>query len=146
VDWTLGPDTGPQACVAQVAGLTGSPLSFIATGAIVTPGFVLQGTQSMRVLIRAIGPGLAAFGVPDTVVDPQLALFNDKSVKIAENNDWGGTGELTAAFNRVGAFGLPANSKDAAVLVTLQPGLYSVQVSGVNTTTGVALVEVYEVP
>ena len=116
-------------------------------GTSLTAGFVVGGATPARILIRAVGPGLAAFGVPDTVVDPQLTLFNGSSVKIAENNDWAGTPDLTAAFNAVGAFALPApTSKDAALVLTLQPGSYSVQVSGVNDTTGVALVEVYEVP
>ena len=116
-------------------------------GSGLTAGFVLGGTTPTRVLIRVVGPGLAAFGVGGTVVDPQLALFNDKSVKIAENNDWAGTPELTAAFTSVGAFALPAaTSKDAALLVSLPPGLYSVQAAGVANTTGTALVEIYEVP
>ena len=115
-------------------------------GAGLTMGFVLGGSTPTKVLIRGIGPTLGAFGVPGTVVDPQLALFNSASVKIGENNDWGGTAELTAAFGSVGAFALPAASKDAALLVTLSPGLYSVEASGVSNTTGVALVEVYEVP
>jgi hypothetical protein len=71
---------------------------------------------------------------------------NLSSVKIGESNDWLGTAELTAAFASVGAFALPATSKDAALLMTLPPGQYSAQVSGVNNTTGTALVEVYEVP
>ncbi len=112
-----------------------------------TVGFVLGSGSPTKVLIRAVGPGLAAFGVPDTVVDPQLTLFNSSSVKIGENNDWAGGATLTAAFASVGAFVLPAGtSKDAALLVTLPPGGYSVQVSGVGGTTGTALVEVYEVP
>ncbi len=115
-------------------------------GTGLTVGFVLGGAKTTKVLIRAVGPTLGVFGVPGVVADPQLALFNGQSVKIGENNDWGGTAELTAAFNAVGAFGLGATSKDAAVLVTLQPGSYSVQVSGVANTSGVALVEVYEVP
>jgi hypothetical protein len=115
-------------------------------GTGLTAGFVLGGSAPTKVLIRAVGPTLGVFGVPGVVADPQLTLFNDKSVKIGENNDWGGTAELTAAFTAVGAFALPAASKDAAVLVTLPPGLYSVQVAGVANTTGVALVEVYEVP
>ena len=115
-------------------------------GAGLTVGFVLGGGAATKVLIRAVGPTLGVFGVPGVVADPQLALFNDKSAKIGENNDWGGTVELTAAFASVGAFALPATSKDAAVLVTLPPGLYSVQVTGTANTTGVALVEVYEVP
>ena len=115
-------------------------------GTGLTVGFVLGGSAATKVLIRAVGPTLGDFGVPGVVADPQLTLFNDKSAKIGENNDWGGTAALTAAFASVGAFPLPAASKDAAVLVTLQPGLYSVQVAGAGATTGVALVEVYEVP
>jgi hypothetical protein len=64
---------------------------------------------------------------------------------VGENNDWGGTAELSAAFSQVGAFTLPSGSKDAALLVTLPAGNYSVQVNGVGGT-GTALVEVYEVP
>ena len=116
-------------------------------GAGLTAGFVLGGDSPTTVLIRAVGPGLAAFGVPGTVVDPQLTLFNSASTKIGENNDWGGTAALTDAFARVGAFALPAvSSKDAALLVRLPPGLYTVEVSGLANTTGVALVEVYAVP
>jgi len=115
-------------------------------GTGLTAGFVLGGSTTTRVLIRVVGPGLAVFGVPATVVDPQLTLFAG-STKIGENNDWAGTAELTAAFASVGAFGLPgATSKDAALLVSLPPGQYSVQATGVANTTGVALVEVYEVP
>jgi len=115
-------------------------------GAGLTMGFVLGGSTPTKVLVRAIGPTLGTFGVPGTVADPQLSLFNSSSAKIGENNDWGGTAELTAAFASVGAFPLPVSSKDAALLVALPPGNYSVQVSGVSNTTGVALVEVYEVP
>lgn len=115
-------------------------------GTGLTVGFVLGGSTPTRVLIRVVGPGLAVFGVPDTVVDPQLNLFAGAN-KIGENNDWAGTAQLTAAFGSVGAFGLPgAASKDAALLVSLPPGNYSVQAAGAAGTTGVALVEVYEVP
>jgi len=115
-------------------------------GSGLTMGFVVGGATPAKVLVRGIGPTLGAFGVPGTVVDPQLTLFNSSSIKIGENNDWAGTAELTAAFANVGAFALPATSKDAALLVTLAPGNYTAQVTGVNGTTGVALVEVYEVP
>jgi hypothetical protein len=116
-------------------------------GTGLTAGFVLGGASPTKVLIRVVGPGLAAFGVSGTVADPQLALYNDKSVKIAENNDWAGAAELSAAFTAVGAFGLPnAASKDAALVMSLPPGAYSVQASGVGGASGVAIVEVYEVP
>ncbi len=116
-------------------------------GTSLTAGFVLGGGSPTKVLIRAVGPGLAAFGVEGTVVDPQLTLFNSSSVRIDSNDNWGGSAALTAAFASVGAFALPgATSRDAALLVTLPPGGYSVQVTGVANTTGTALVEVYEVP
>lgn len=115
-------------------------------GASLTAGFVIGGTGSMTVLIRAIGPGLAAFGVGGTVADPKLELFDGASKSIGANDDWGGTTALSAAFTSVGAFALQAASHDAALLATLQPGNYTVRVSGVNNATGVAIVEVYEVP
>jgi hypothetical protein len=62
------------------------------------------------------------------------------------NDNWGGGSALATAFGNVGAFALGATSRDAALLVTLQPGNYTAQVSGVNGTAGRAQVEVYEVP
>jgi hypothetical protein len=109
-------------------------------------GFVVSGTAAKRVLIRAVGPTLAAFGVPDVLADPELQIF--KGGELLEANDnWGGDPALAAAFARIGAFGLAdGNSKDAVLLVTLQPGAYTVVASGVNSSTGIALVEVYDVP
>jgi hypothetical protein len=129
-----------------------SVLKPLGTG--LTVGFTLAGTAPKTILIRAIGPTLGDFGVPGTVADPQLALFNSASTTpLASNDNWSvpvasapNATALTAAFSAVGAFTLPATSKDAALLTTLPPGGYSVQVSGVNNTTGAALVEVYEIP
>lgn len=112
---------------------------------ILIAGFVIGGEGSKTVLVRAIGPTLGAFGVTGALVDPKLELYAGQS-KIDENDDWGGDGALGDAFGRVGAFSLANNTHDAALLVTLAPGSYTAQVSGVNRTTGVALVEVYEVP
>jgi hypothetical protein len=122
-----------------------SVLKHLGTG--LTAGFVVDGTGPKRVLIRAVGPtiGAAPFNVAGAVADPQLTLFSGQT-SVGTNDNWGGTAELTAAFTQVGAFALPATSRDAAILVTLQPGNYTVQVSGVGGTTGVAIVEVYEVP
>ncbi len=110
-----------------------------------TVGFTIFGSTK-TVLIRAIGPTLGDFGVGGVVLDPKMVLFNSTSVKIDENDNWSGAAPVKAAMDAVGAFPLNATSKDAALLATLPPGGYSVQVSGVNNTTGVALVEVYEVP
>lgn len=117
---------------------------------ILVIGFVVTGTGSKNVLIRAVGPGLTQFGLGGVLADPQLRLFNAAGVATDTNDDWAATPALAAAhvtaFAQTGAFGLPATSKDAALLVTLQPGAYTAQVSGVGGTTGVALVEVYEAP
>jgi hypothetical protein len=83
--------------------------------------------------------------VAGVVADPQLSVFNGANQTIATNDNWGGGPTLSAAFTQVGAFALPANSRDAAVVTTLSPGSYTVQVNGVGGTTGLALVEVYEV-
>jgi len=112
-----------------------------------TAGFVIGGGSDKNVLIRAVGPTLnTAFGVPGVVSDPQLTLFGANSLKIADNDDWGGGDALTKAFTNVGAFALPENARDAALLATLAPGSYTVQVTGGKSDQGLVLVEVYEVP
>ena len=116
------------------------------TGAeILIAGFVIAGPTAKTVLIRAIGPTLGLFGVTGVLADPQLALYSG-TTKINENDNWGGSAALSAAFASVGAFPLATTTKDAALLVTLAPGTYTAQVSGVGGTTGVALVEIYDVP
>jgi hypothetical protein len=114
-----------------------------------TMGFSIAGTVPKSVLIRAVGPtlGAAPFNVSGTATDPRLTLFNGSSVKLDENDNWGGSVPLNTAFTNVGAFGLVNNaSKDAALLTVLPPGSYSVQVSGVGGSIGVVLVELYEIP
>ena len=74
-------------------------------------------------------------------------MFNGSSVAIAANNDWGGDGQLVTVGTRIGAFSSgSAPSKDAVLLIALSPGSYTAQVSGVNNTGGLAIVETYEVP
>lgn len=115
----------------------------IGTG--LTAGFVIGGLTNVRVLIRVVGPGLVPFGVSDTVADPQLTLFRG-TTPIGANDDWASALDVIMEGSRVGAFALPANSRDAALVATLQPGSYNVRATGVNGTTGVALVEVYQLP
>lgn len=116
-------------------------------GSGLTAGFVLAGDGPRTVLIRAIGPtlGAAPFSVPGVVSDPQLALFSGQT-QLNANDNWAGASALSAAFAQVAAFALPPDSRDAALLATLQPGSYTVQVSGVGGATGIALIEVYEIP
>jgi hypothetical protein len=114
---------------------------------VLIAGLVIQGNISQTVLIRGVGPALAAFGVSGVLADPQIAVFSGGS-QIASNAGWGtGTttaAQLSAAAAQVGAFPLPSGSKDSAILITLQPGAYTVQVTSVSGATGVALVEVYD--
>ena len=110
---------------------------------ILIAGFVVDGSVAKTLLIRAVGPTLAGFGVGGALTDPKLEIFQGQTKKV-ENDNWSTVAEATAAA--VGAFALGAGSRDAALLVTLPPGQYSAQVSGVAGGTGEALVEVYEVP
>ncbi len=108
-------------------------------------GFVIGGDAPKTVLIRGIGPTLAAFGVDGVLANPRLSLYRD-TMLVAENAAWGGSTALAAAFGQVGAFPLASDSRDAALLVTLLPGAYTAQLTGAANTTGVALVEIYEAP
>jgi len=129
--------------VTRLTNVSARAFSGTAAGAL-TAGFVIGGNGTDTLLIRGVGPALTQFGVDGVLAVPQLTLFNAAGAQIGTNAGWGGGTVLAAAFAKVGAFGLPATSADSALLVTLPPGLYTVQVSGANSTTGVALVEVYE--
>jgi hypothetical protein len=113
-------------------------------------GFVIGGTAPKTVLIRGIGPTLGDFGLTGVLEDPRVDLYRKVSgsadVLHASNGDWDTSGGLQTAFAQVGAFNLPDGSKDSCLLLTLPAGGYTAQVSGEGNTTGVGLVEVYEVP
>jgi glucose/arabinose dehydrogenase/mono/diheme cytochrome c family protein len=109
-----------------------------------TSGIVVSG-GSKKVLIRAIGPSLAQFGVPNPLSEPTLTLRGLGSEAVIGNNvRWGGTPSMRAAFASTGAFPLADDSRDAALLVTLSPGAYTVQATSSDRTTGVALIETYD--
>lgn len=114
-------------------------------GSALTAGFVVGGTTDVTVLVRVIGPTLAGFGVPNFAADPRVELRTGERV-VASNNDWAGATALATAFTQVGAFALASDSKDAALLATLAPGSYTVEVSAAAGASGAVLVEVYEVP
>jgi hypothetical protein len=111
--------------------------------AALVAGFVIDGATEKTLLIRGIGPGLGQFGLADALRDPKIEVFDGTARKLAENDDW--TPPLGAVFGRVGAFGLPAGSKDAALQLTLPPGLYTARLSGADGGAGEALIEIYEV-
>ena len=126
-----------------------SCLQQVPANGVLTAGFVVGGTTPLRVLIRVSGPSLAGapFHVPGTLADPRLTVFNDQRVAIASNAGWEGSSTITTANAATGAFAFAgATSKDSAIVLTLNPGLYSVQASSVSAKAGVVLIEVYEVP
>ncbi len=108
-------------------------------------GFVVS-DNSLTLMIRGIGPTLAAFGVPAVLANPSLRIYRGAEL-IAENNDWSNSGaaKLFADANaQVGAFALSPGSLDAALLLTLPPGAYTAQIAGLNDSSGNALIELYE--
>ncbi|HWA07837.1 MAG TPA: DUF1800 family protein [Opitutaceae bacterium] len=118
----------------------------VGTGAnVMITGFIIQPGSPKQVLIRAVGPQLAKapYNVPGTLANPVLSLYNSSNVLIGTNDNWSTADAAT--MSAVGAFALTPGSTDAAMIVTLSPGTYTAQVSGVSNGTGVALLEVYDV-
>src|SRR5256714_1995861 len=126
-----------------------STRSFVQTGDnVMIGGVIVQGTQSRRVILRAIGPELTQYGVPDILADPTLELHDSTGALIASNDNWQHTiigGIITADQVRdiQNSGHAPTDPRESAIIATLQPGNYTAIVRGVNETTGVGLVEVY---
>jgi hypothetical protein len=104
-------------------------------------GFIIQGNRPKTVVVRAVGPSLAAYSVSGALADPMLQIYSGQTV-MASNDDWQTSSNVAA----VQASGLaPANKLESAILTTLNPGAYTAIVSGVGEATGVAIIEVFEV-
>jgi N-acetylneuraminic acid mutarotase len=142
--------------VYDLSGGASSILSNISTRSFVQTddnvmigGFIVQGAQPKRVIIRAIGPDLTQYGVPDPLADPTLELHNGTGALIASNDNWqhtiiGGiiTSDQVRDIRNSGY--APGDPNDSAIIAELPPGNYTAIVRGVNNTTGVGLVEVYD--
>jgi hypothetical protein len=110
-------------------------------------GFMVSGTSAKPLLIRGVGPSLAPYGLTGLLADPVLNVYDGFGNLVATNNDWGTpvgvtttqvtatAATLTSTAAQVGAFPLIVGSKDAALIVTLAPGAYTIQVSGNGGTT-----------
>ncbi len=127
-----------------------STRAFVKTGTSVEiGGFVIAGSRPAKVLLRAIGPTLSQFGVNGVLAQPSLGVVDSSGNTVASNTGWStnaNVASLASEMTAVGAFALPSASADSVLLLTLPPGAYTAVVSGVNGTSGVALVEVYEAP
>jgi uncharacterized protein GlcG (DUF336 family) len=103
-------------------------------------GFIISGSASKDLLVRALGPSLAPLGVPGVLANPALEIHDQAGAIIAANDEWQSTQK-----DAIEASGLaPANDAEAAVRLTLPPGAYTAVVSGEAGGTGVGLVEVYD--
>ncbi len=112
-------------------------------------GFIVQGTQPKLVIIRAIGPELTQFGVPNVLADPTLELHNRAGALIASNDNWqttilGGIITQDQVPAIVASGRAPTDLRESAIIANLPAGNYTAIVRGVSNTTGVALVEVYD--
>ena len=112
-------------------------------------GFIVQGTGSKMVIIRAIGPELTPFGVPNVLANPTLELHDSAGALLASNDNWQTTiigGIITQdQVQEILNSGLaPTDGNESAIIADLPAGNYTAIVRGVNGTTGIGLVEVYD--
>jgi N-acetylneuraminic acid mutarotase len=145
-------NTGGRYCAAGLPARLGniSTRAFVQTGDnVVIGGFMVQGPQTKRVIIRALGPELTQYGVPNVLANPTLELHNSTGALIASNNNWASTiigGIITTnQVHDIQASGYaPGDGRESAIIAELPAGNYTAIVRGVNNMTGVALVEVYD--
>jgi sugar lactone lactonase YvrE len=152
----VGSTSGVALAEVYEVSSTGTRLSNISTRAqvgtganLLIPGFVVSGAGTEQVLVRADGPALSSFGVSGNLLQPSLQIIDHGGATVASNTGWStssNAAEIPNIAAEVGAFALVANSGDSAEVVNLSAGSYTMQVSGVGNTTGVALAEIYEVP
>ena len=127
-----------------------STRAFVQTGDnVLIGGFIMQGTRPKRVIIRAIGPELSQFAIPDPLANPRLELHNAAGTLIGSNDDWqhtilGGVIAHSQVADIQNSGHAPADPSESAIIAELLPGNYTAIVRGVNNTTGVGLVEVYD--
>lgn len=142
-DVTQGGAAGPKAANVSTRGMVGTGNNTLIAG------FVVNGAASRRMLIRGAGPALTRLGVPGVLADPQLTLVAQSTGQtLRTNNNWASGDDaaiIASTANAAGAFPFASGSLDAAMIIMLPPGAYTVQLSGVNNTTGVGIVEVYDV-
>ena len=123
-----------------------STRTLVASGAVLIPGFAIEGSAQATVLARAVGPSLANIGVGGVMPDPQIRLVRSGTT-LVNNDNWGDLADQTGLEeirSRLGAFALDGGSADAALLGLLDPGPYTMPTTGVSGSTGIVLVELYD--
>ena len=139
---------GPQPQISELSNI--STRAFVQTGDnVMIAGLIVQGTEPKRVIIRALGPELTQYGVPDALANPTLELYNGGRLLIASNDNWvrtiiGGIITQNQVRDIINSGYAPSNGLESAIIADLPPGNYTAIVRGFNDTEGVALVEVYD--
>src|ERR1044072_2788791 len=129
-----------QAANAKLANI--STRGVVETGDNVLIGGFIIGNGATKVLVRGIGPSLVNAGIANPLQDPTLELFNGSGTSIATNDDWKATQPAEIA-----ATGIPPNdNRESAILRNLAPGNYTAVVRGKDNTTGIAVVEAFDIP
>jgi hypothetical protein len=141
-------DASPPTPLPQLTNI--STRALVETGDnVVIGGFIVQGSGAKRVIIRALGPELTQYGVADPLRNPTMELHNGNGDLIASNNNWvttiiGGIITQNQVRDIMNSGYAPSDGLESAIIADLQPGNYTAIVRGVNDTTGVGLVEVYD--
>ena len=141
-------NTAPPTPIPQLTNI--STRALVETGEnVVIGGFIVQGDEAKRVIIRALGPELTQHGVAGALHNPYLELYNGTGALIASNDNWvstiiGGIITQNQVRDIMNSGYAPSNGLEAAIIADLPPGNYTAIVRGVNDTTGVGLVEVYD--
>jgi hypothetical protein len=131
---------------------------FVGTGAsIAISGMVISGNTSAQVLIRGVGPTLSLYGITGALAQPSITLEDSSGTNIVSDTGWGnqlvvGTSTVAASYRlataadmtKAGAFSLNPGTADSAMVVTLPPGTYTVELSGVGSSSGTGLAEIYQ--
>jgi hypothetical protein len=139
------PGTVPTAFLRNI-----SSRSVVLSGEdVMIGGFIVQGTGTKRVIVRAIGPELNRYGVQNVLTDPTLELHNATGALIASNDNWqttviGGIITRDQVMDIQNSGRAPTDSSESAIIAELPPGRYTAIVRGKNIIVGVALVEVYD--
>jgi hypothetical protein len=149
-------DSNPLALTQRLSNLSGRGI--VDSADTLIGGFIISGSAPKKVLVRAAGPALAAYGISGPLARPLLGVYDSTGNLLAQNTGWGtpvtvnqtqpaaSASAIAAAASQAGAFAFPSGSADSAVIVTLPPGAYTGQITGAGGTTGAALFEIYELP
>jgi hypothetical protein len=134
-----GPTPTPSPLASQLVNISTRMRVGVGDGVLIG-GFIIQGDQPKKVVLRAVGPSLGANGVVGALQDPQMELRDGTGAILDSNDNWQqGAGAAEIEADSIA----PSDPREAAILATLAPGSYTVIVSGVNNTTGIGLVESY---